>query len=139
MKIVHKKTLSKVLQVFKMTTVTVFILGASQALARKPAVEDVQGISIDEYREVSPVEEKGFNFDNNERAPSNQVVENAPEQKTPESAPVSWWPLLALPIGLAFMMWNLFKKGTQQTQVPDNVVQLPKRKDHDDDQYKKAS
>jgi len=140
MKIVHKTTVSKTIQALKIITLSMLIFGSTQALARKPAVEPVQGISIDEYKEVSPAQEKGFNFSNEERAPANNKVENAPEQKTPESAPVSWWPLLALPVGLAFMMWNLLQKGAQKTQLPDNVVHLPKRKENnDDDHIKKAS
>ncbi|PIP95464.1 MAG: hypothetical protein COW00_15710 [Bdellovibrio sp. CG12_big_fil_rev_8_21_14_0_65_39_13] len=140
MKIVHKTPVQKIVQVFKITTISILIFGPVEALARKPAVEPVQGISIDEYKEVSPAQEKGFNFSNEERAPANNQIENAPEQKAPESTPVSWWPLLALPVGLAFMMWNLLQKGTEKTQLPNNVVPLPKRKENnDDDHIKKAS
>lgn len=57
--------------------------------ARKPAVEPVMGLSIEEYENVPPEQSQGFDFEQNE-APETQSRQPGQEQLTaPQTPPVA--------------------------------------------------
>ncbi|GAB4012918.1 MAG: hypothetical protein Fur0010_09190 [Bdellovibrio sp.] len=142
MKFVQKiKTLSTT-QVVKMTLLLSLAVPFSQGLARKPAVDPVQGISIDQYEEVKPSEDPGFNFGEETRGPANnssvEQSDKAPTLESAEAKTISWWPLAALPVGLLFLMLAHFK-GQKSTTIPENVVPLKTRSaENKEEEFKKA-
>lgn len=112
--------------------------------ARKPAVEPVMGISIDNEPKVqNPSLSKGFEFtpyQEVKRGP--QSVSTAPEAKPQEVDRVT--PLffilvmLVLPVGLWFgIMKNI--KGTDKEVNADKVKELKNFKKDNHDDFKKAS
>lgn len=140
MKIVHEKGRYKLIQVVKMTIVLGGLALATESLARKPAIDPVQGISIDQYKEVKPSEDPGFNFSGTEeRVPAaNKAQAPSTTIEKPEGKNISWWPLFALPVGLFFLMRSKFKKQKEEVTLPENVVALPTRKTTEQEDYKKA-
>lgn len=59
------------------------------AFARKPAVDPVIGVSIEEYKEVPPEQAKGFNFErkpNSNKAQANPERIHSPEKLAVDSA-----------------------------------------------------
>ena len=112
--------------------------------ARKPAVEPVMGISIDNEPKVqNPTLNKGFEFTPYQEAKRGpQSVSAAPEAKPAEADRVT--PLffmlimLVLPIGLWFGIMKNIKGADEETDA-DKVKQLKNYKKDNHDDFKKAS
>lgn len=130
------------------------------AQARKPAVEPVTGISIDDYKEVPPSEAQGYDWNkgqNNQANRKPKSVEQAPvntdelPQKeietvsTPDLTPaVVLLFMLSLPFGIWFFLLGKLEKpenevGFQEDEDLDNTLAFPGKsktesnKDDDDD------
>ncbi|MBK24365.1 MAG: hypothetical protein CME70_10245 [Halobacteriovorax sp.] len=132
------------------------------AFARKPAVEPVTGISIDDYKEVPPEQAKGFDWNNenkNLRVEANSKpaikvdVTKLPEQEimtvsTPDLTPaIILMMMLALPFGIWFFLLGKLdapvnEKGFEEEEdYLDNTLAFPSKKiksekdDNDDDDF----
>ncbi len=131
-------------------------------LARKPAVEPVTGISIDDYKEVPPSQAKGFDWSKNNKelkvnSDSKPAVKGdvtkLPEQEittisTPDLSPaVILLMMLALPFGIWFFLLGKLEapvneKGFEEEEDHlDNTLAFPGKKtksesnDDDDDDF----
>ena len=103
--------------------------------ARKPAVEPIQGISIEEYKKVDPKKVQGFNFDE----PSK--IEGA-AKGLPEAPEIPITSLIGVLLLLHAGAWYFVMKKSKQSYVesdsPDNVVSIKKPEPEDDIDYPKA-
>lgn len=129
------------------------------SFARKPAVEPVTGISIDEYKEVPPSQAQGYNW-NKKNTESLKVKENtAPQVKGDVSAlpereissttgpnltpAIVLFFMLILPFGIwYFLLGKLDEPETEigfQEEEEDNTLAFPskshKKDDEDDDDF----
>lgn len=127
-----------------------------QTEARRPAVEPVMGLSIEEYENVTPEQSQGFNFERPQadRPPQNENVNidsirqgnsiaprnliNQPSSATESSAPATlFYILLSL---LPFIVWFGLMKNLDAEQQVDNSAEMydleeqrRKRQKKDDD------
>ncbi len=134
----------------KLTILLILLLPFS-AFARKPAVEPVTGISIDEYKEVPPSQAKGFNWNKDESKITTEAVapkgdtSKLPSRSISETTEPSLKPafilvlLLILPFGIWFFMNGELDEpeseiGFQEDEeIEDNTLAFPKSKKKDDD------
>jgi hypothetical protein len=132
----------------------IFVLGRVEA--RRPAVEPVMGISIDEYQHVPPEKARGFDFTqkqtkkNNEKVLKQKVSNSHPAQLPQvnnEKDTSAWsWTLIGFLFLLPALIWfsvyrALFKSRTEpeiSQNLPDNVTELFKEPKEKKD-IKKAS
>ena len=127
--------------------------------ARKPAVEPVMGLSIEEYDNVPPEKAQGFNFEQDSKQSPKQVKQN---QITPNQNPVAprslvnqslqsadsdtpailFYILLSL---LPFVVWFGLMKSLESNEeeftaeMYDLEAQRRKREEAKDDDIPKAS
>jgi hypothetical protein len=121
------------------------------AHARKPAVDPVVGISIEEYKEVPPEKAKGFNFNQARKPDAAQRVHNSAEIREGSASDTAGAEnllvvfLVFLPVIAAGMTFYLLKKEQPEEIKSDNVVDIFAKKkddnddDHDDYNFPKAS
>ncbi|MCF8058761.1 MAG: hypothetical protein K9K67_05660 [Bacteriovoracaceae bacterium] len=109
------------------------ILLSTAAFGRSPAVEPVTGISIEEYKEVSPKQDPGFNWQQR-----NFVIDSTILVKTREPAEKKLinqtksqrksWPtylfLFSL-VSLPFALWYSIMKGLENKNSQDHYVIEP--------------
>lgn len=140
-----------------MKIITFFIMIAiiPFSFARKPAIEPVQGISIDHYKEVPPSQDKGFNFNSgpSETVKTHDVQTNPSHSSSSENSP---WPaafaftfFMLLP---ALLWWavlskteNEFEESNSDNEFVGNTYDLSEERikrqsahDDDDSHYPKA-
>lgn len=126
------------------------ILLTSTAFARKPAVEPVTGISIDQYDDVHPSKAKAYDFNlknTKKLAPAKsakKVKQTSLEQMKDKKSKVNQGIVILLVFLLPVAVWLGLMKGIKDfdQEVPNNVVDLnskSKSKDDDDIDYPKAS
>ena len=147
--------------------VTIFALTfATSTKARQPAVDPVQGISIDEYKDVPPEKNKG-SYEFSERPtpqnkretvtqgakpknPGQSVQKEIQNRQVASPTQKTDWPLgflLVALLALPFAIWWIFQKNLKNHQTPpphtDNTVDLREHRnrkgDSQDDDYPKAS
>ena len=112
----------------RLSLITLFLLSLS-AFGRSPAVEPIRGISINEYKEVDPAADPGFNWRQspyveettlvNTRFPaeSNLIKQTKSQRKS--------WPtyvFLVSLIGLPFVLWYSVMKGLEDKEPSQNVI-----------------
>lgn len=135
----------------KVFFIVFMLLSSINAHARKPAVEPIVGVSIEEYKEVDPSQAKGFNF-GKEVTKSNPTAQDAreadyhPEQMATQSLKEKSEPgqlililFVFLPvIASGFLFFKNFKKDEEHQNVYD-LEAIKKQKenqkpsdDHDD-------
>jgi hypothetical protein len=136
----------------KKLTILLILLLPLSAFARKPAVEPVTGISIDDYRDVPPSKAKGFNWNEGEskvtkeaiapkgdtsKLPTRSIAEGSAPDLKPAFVLVL---LLILPFGIWFFMnGNLDEPEIEigfQDETYANTLAFPKsnkKKENDDD------
>lgn len=125
--------------------------------ARKPAVEPVMGLSIEEYENVPPEQSQGFNFDQNEtqkaesRQPgqeqltvpqtpvaSRNLINQSAQSSSPDTPATLFYILLSL---LPFVVWFGLMKNLDANREEEFTAEMydleeQRRKrdqDHDDD------
>jgi len=130
--------------------------------ARKPAVEPITGISIDDYKEVPPEQAKGFDWNNKNKnlrveagaKPAAKIdISKLPEQEitsisTPDLTPaIILMMMLSLPFGIWFFLLGKLdspvnEKGFEEEgDYLDNTLAFPGKKtksennDDDDDDF----
>lgn len=123
----------------------------NMSFARKPAVEPVSGISIDQYDDVSPEKATPYNF-NQEKTKKlvpidtkkevKQRTLNQLEEKT--TSTTNQILVLLMVMTLPIAVWLGLMKGVKDLdqEVPNNVVDLNTKKpsnDDDDMNFPKAS
>ena len=116
------------------------------AIARKPAVEPVRGLSIDHHEKVDQEDAKGFDWNDNQGTKNNAPVMKAEDQRVEmetrdaEPFPVTLVVVLTLlPVGI-FLAVSRYK--TQMPQVtaeeteaaPSNIHQLKVKSATDEDE-----
>ncbi len=106
--------------------------------ARKPAVEPVLGISIDNQKTVPPGQAQGFDF-NSGKAKNLQTSKEIPNESFP-------WSLIALlsllPLAISIVIVKKSRKIKHETQLPDNAINLDqhrKKKKDKEETLRKAS
>ncbi|MFT6068207.1 MAG: hypothetical protein ACJAT2_002921 [Bacteriovoracaceae bacterium] len=134
----------------KKLTILLILLLPLSAFARKPAVEPVTGISIDEYKEVPPSQAKGYNWNEGESKVTTEAVapkgdpSKLPSRTISEATEPNLKPafilvlLLVLPFGIWFFMNGKLDDpeteiGFQDEEIEDNTLAFPKSKKNDDD------
>ena len=141
----------------KKITIACFLLLSTLGIAeaRKPAVEPVTGISIQDYKEIPPSQAKGYNFQkgkpqNVAKKGTSPTITNTTvktvETKTTKQlsgADAPAWPvslflfvLIALPFGAWFGIMKSLQKENEDQVVPSNTLAFPtKDNSTDDDDY----
>lgn len=96
---------------------------SSAAFGRAPAVEPIRGISIDDYREVDPKRDPGFNWNQNDVVRDTSLITTRePAQKAliadTESQNKNWptYVFLASLITLPFVLWYSVMKGLEESE-----------------------
>jgi hypothetical protein len=133
----------------KKLTILLILLLPLTAFARKPAVEPVTGISIDEYKEVPPSEAKGYNWNEGEAKVTKEAiapkgdVSRLPTQTISETTGMDLTPaiilvmLLILPFGIKFFLNGKLDKPETETglekEIHDNTLAFPKSSKKEDD------
>lgn len=138
----------------KKLTILLILLLPLSAFARKPAVEPITGISIDDYRDVPPSKAKGYNWNEGESKVTSEAIapkgdtSKLPTRSIADSTGPDLKPafilvlLLVLPFGIWFFMnGKLDEPETEigfQDEVHDNTLAFPKtnskkEEDNDDD------
>ena len=130
---------------------SVLFLFPSLSEARGPAVEPVQGISIDDYKEVPPSQAKGYQFTNGKPKvltrkvtykPSFTKVNNKTERQV--YGPDASWPtsiILFLLVVMPFGLWFSIMKSLDSKEVEtfENTIPFPtinnKSSDDNDDDF----
>ncbi|OIQ19803.1 MAG: hypothetical protein BM556_04785 [Bacteriovorax sp. MedPE-SWde] len=137
----------------KITVLTFILFISSTTFARKPAVDPVVGVSIEEYKEVPPEKAKGYDFNrrpnSEKRAASTKrthsveglKVESATDTSA-SSGKLIFLFLIFLPIvasGITFYrLGRKFDGITKDSNVTD-INKNKKDSDHDDFDIPKAS
>ena len=137
----------------KLLILLIFLLPLS-AFARKPAIEPVTGISIDDYKEVPPSQAKGYNWNEENKkvtteaiAPKGDVTKLPSRSISEETAPdlkpaIILVLLLVLPFGIWFFLNGKLDSPEseigfqEEEEINDNTLAFPKAtktKDDDDD------
>ncbi|MEE3079607.1 MAG: hypothetical protein VX341_09760 [Bdellovibrionota bacterium] len=126
--------------------------------ARKPAVEPIMGVSIEEYKEVPPAKAKGYDFsrkpnsnvNNQDTIPTKEVrIHNQNEIKSQSQTKLEdtsnknflFFVLVALPLLASFVSYLRFK-SKDTTNANHNVIDLNSKRSsthNDDDDVKRAS
>ncbi len=144
---------------FILLSVGSFLLSTA-SFGRAPAVEPVTGISIDQYREVDPKKDPGFNWNQN----SSQFVRFKTGARTASRSTASYdsttsttmtavflLAIVAFPIALWFTLMKSFpstptstpENSTHESVTIDLAAERSKREDQessdDDDHIHKAS
>lgn len=118
----------------KIATFVFFIL-TSPLFARSPAVEPVQGISIEEYREVDSTQAKGYDFAKYE------AHQTRPNSELSFTTGFFLLVVSALPFVVWFGVMRALPDATpkapeQGTQKPNlSIINGEGRKDDDDDHH----
>ena len=126
------------------------ILVTSTAFGRKPAVEPVTGLSIDQYDDVHPSKAKAYDFNTNKTkklAPAKgakKVKQTSIDQMKDKKSKMNQGIVLLMVFLLPVAVWLGLMKGVKDLdqEVPNNVVDLnskSKSSDDDDIDYPKAS
>jgi len=133
----------------KKLIVLVIIALPLTSFARKPAVEPVTGISIDEYKDVPPSEAQGFNWNQDskntksENVQAKVDVEKLPEQEINITSGPDLTPamilmfMLVLPFGIWFFLLGKLdapenEVGFEEQEDIDNMLAFPKKSEKDD-------
>ena len=134
---------------------TIFIIFFSlsfNSFARKPAVEPIMGVSIEEYKEVPPEKTKGYDF--NERKPNAKSVESVPRKHSTKELNVQSANepketinlvivfFILLPIVATALTYFNFQNTVRKREEAasfDNVESLDKKSNDDDFNFPKAS
>lgn len=137
------------------TLFTLCFISLTQVFGRSPAVEPVTGISIDQYKEVDPAKDPGFNF--KQSAPKQVSFRKPAGKRAPadyESGPsitttIAFLTLvISFPIALWFTMMKAFPAAptptsseTPSAQTFDLAAERSKREDESEnsDDIHKAS
>ncbi len=129
--------------------------------ARKPAVEPILGVSIEEYKEVSPEKAKGFDFSRNPdselKAEDSKTIKKE-EPRVHNQADITSRPqtsledtksknllfilLIALPIMASFISYLRFRvnqKDIENNVVDLNTVKKSSQNDDDNNDIRRAS
>jgi hypothetical protein len=126
------------------------ILVTSNVFARKPAVEPVTGLSIDQYDDVHPSKAKAYDFNNKKtkklapvKAPK-KVKQTSLEQMKDKKSGINQGLVVLMVFLLPVAVWLGLMKGIKDfdEEVPNNVVDLNSKSnssDDDDIDYPKAS
>lgn len=101
---------------------------AATAFGRAPAVEPIRGISIDEYKEVDPKADPGFNWNRDHTVVDTSLITTRePAQKalidSTKSQKKSWptYAFLASLIALPFFLWYSVMKGLENGNATGHV------------------
>ncbi len=113
-------------------------LFSSLAFGRAPAVDPIRGISIDDYREVDPNKDPGFNWNKGDTVVDTSLITTRePAQKALIAKTKSQnknWPtyiFLASLITLPFVLWLSVMKGLEESErhahqeSPSGSMNLP--------------
>ncbi|PIK14979.1 hypothetical protein [Halobacteriovorax sp. JY17] len=117
------------------------LITSSMTFARKPAVEPVSGISIDQYDDVAPSKATPFDFTQNEKSKSLAPVRKSPVKETnvemmDDSKSTTNKTIVILMICLLpIAVWLGLMKGVKdlEEEVPSNVVDLDSKRESDND------
>ena len=129
------------------------------SFARKPAVEPVTGISIDEYKDVPPSQAQGYDWNQESQGKTKGKIKFAPAIKgdvtklpqheiestsTPDLTPaIILMLMLLLPFGIWFFLLGKLEApatevGFKDHEEEDNTLAFPSNKksdDEDDDDF----
>ncbi|MBT7610671.1 MAG: hypothetical protein HN576_13005 [Bacteriovoracaceae bacterium] len=126
----------------------------AHAISRRPAVEPVSGISIEDYKVIPPSQAKGYQFS---RGKPSSLIRNTASGFNPSSIEkktskqiydsTSNWPIsifLFLLVIMPFGLWFSIMKSldNKETDLPANTLSFPSnktQKSDDDIDFPKAS
>ena len=98
-----------------------FALATLSVFARSPAVEPVTGISIDQYQEVSPSKDPGYNWNQgNSAASTSLITTRVPSQRgliqgtSSQGKSLGTTLFLIALLTLPFISWNLAMKSLEK-------------------------
>lgn len=107
-----------------------FFLFSLSSFGRSPAVEPIRGISINEYREVDPKSDPGFNWRQSDYVQETSLVttRTPAERKLigqTKSQRKSWptYAFLISLIGLPFVLWYSIMKSLEDKEEPKAMAQ----------------
>ena len=124
---------------------------ATTVSARKPAVEPILGVSIEEYKEVSPKDAKGYDFSRVPNSHADQPKKRIHSQKqltkgsAVDTQKTESWVLLLfilLPIAASGITFFRLKQPSINEEQPSGLKLVKDDQgdsDHDDIDYPKAS
>jgi hypothetical protein len=107
-----------------------FFVFSATTFARSPAVEPVTGISIDQYKQVDPSNDPGFDWNQqNSKAVSTSLIttrvpsQNSLIQKTrSQEKSLGTTLLLIALLTLPFFIWNVAMRGLDKTTAAHGVT-----------------
>lgn len=119
----------------------IFGLLSFQSFARKPAVEPVSGISIDQYADVPPSKAKPFDFTQGQTkklAPAKKgktVKKTTMEDMRTTKSRTNKILVIVMVFLLPVAVWLGLMKGIKDLDIeePSNVVDLNSKRTNDDD------
>ncbi|ATH06970.1 hypothetical protein BIY24_03170 [Halobacteriovorax marinus] len=125
------------------------LITSSMSFARKPAVEPVSGISIEEYNDVPPSKATPFDFTQKKEQPSAAVKKNEVKTTTineldDAKSSTNQIIVILMVCLLPIAVWLGLMKGVKdlEEETPNNVVDLESKRgddDNDDMNFPKAS
>lgn len=116
------------------------LLTTSMSFARKPAVQPVSGISIDQYNDVPPSKATPFDFtqpkNNKKAAPAKKAVKETNLEKMDDVKSTTNKTIVVLMVCLLpIAVWLGLMKGVKDMDQdsPSNIVDLDSRRNNNDD------
>ena len=121
--------------------VLLFISISIPSFARKPAVDPVRGISIEEYQKANPGKTKGFNFEKKQesRTPAMKSKNLSAGDEKEISITMLFFVLLSLHIGAWFFISKKVKKDYQSHSEAEAQHSSDDHDDFDQMNFPKAS
>ena len=130
-------------QIIHFFTFTLFLaIASNQSFARKPAVEPVSGISIDQYDDVPPAKANPYDFNQGktkELAPAkrSKAVKKTTldDMKSSKKSRTNQVIVLLMVFLLPVAVWLGLMKGIKDldNERPNNIVDLDAKRTSDDD------